>query len=127
MREMTVEIGGEDCTLRATFAAAKELADKVGDPMRIAREAAIERVMLAQGLPYEPKWRFGVENVPLIIHIGLKAGGSDMRLSDVQDWVFDIGFNAAVGHAAQYLALINGPRPEKDLGDDEAEDTSPGE
>jgi hypothetical protein len=125
MRKLTFEICGEDRDLVATFAASVEIAEKVGDPLFITREAAVETVMLGEGIPYSPKWRFTVSNVPQVIHIGLKAAGEKVKLSEVQEWAFETGFPDAQRIAAEYIALITRPAPEESTG--EAGDADTGE
>lgn len=119
MRKMSIEMNGEERELVASFAASVEISEKVADPLLITREAAIESVMLSQNIGYSPKWRFTVQNVPQVIHIGLKAAGEKVKLSEVQEWCFDIGFPRAQGVAAEYIALISRPAPEVDPTKDE--------
>lgn len=114
MRKMTAEICGEERDLVASFAASVEINEKVADPLLITREAAIESVMLAQGIAYSPKWRFTVKNVPQIVHIGLKAAGDKVKLPDVQEWCFEVGFPQAQAVASEYIAMISRPAPEVD-------------
>lgn len=125
MRKLTFEICGEERDLVATFAASVEIAEKVGDPLFITREAAVESIMLSQNMPYSPKWRFTVSNVPQVIHIGLKAADEKVKLSEVQEWAFEVGFPEAQRIAAEYIALITRPKPEESAG--EAEDSDAGE
>lgn len=125
MRKLTFEICGEERDLVATFAASVEIAEKVGDPLFITREAAVESIMLSQNMPYSPKWRFTVSNVPQVIHIGLKAAGESVKLSEVQEWAFEVGFPEAQRIAAEYIAMITRPKPEESTG--EAEDSDTGE
>ena len=112
MREYSGELAGKSLTLAATFGASVKIAKSVGDPMMIAREANVEAYMLDKGLNYNPRWTFDVENVPELIHIGLKEAGSSMTLKEVQELVFEVGFAAARDFALEYLALIIGPAPE---------------
>lgn len=111
MREMTIEHGGEEYTLAATFKASLEIADKIEDPISIAREAALEHAMMQARMPYRPKFEFTTRNVVQIIHIGLKAAGSDMKLADTEELVFDHGLVHARLWAADYIALIVEPKP----------------
>ena len=113
MRDLTKELGGQELRLVATFGASMKLAEKVGDPLTIMREAALESMFIGMGIPYEPKWRFTVKNVPEIIHIGLEAAGSSMKLKEVQDLVFEAGFGPSRDFAVEYIALIAGPKPEE--------------
>lgn len=113
MREMTAYLCGQELVLAATFKASVEIAETVGDPLTIMREAALESMFINAGIAYEPKWRFTIQNVVKVIAIGLKASGSKMILVDLQDLVFSAGFVAAKEVAGDYLALIAGPQPEE--------------
>ena len=113
MREVTATLGGEEITLAATFKASEEIADKVADPLAIAREAALES-MFAQALQvYEPKFKFTVRNVPLLLHIGMKAAGDKRTLEQVKALTFDGGFFPARDIATDYIAAIVGPTSEE--------------
>lgn len=125
MRSMTIELAGREVELAATFKAASELSQKVGDPIAIAREAQIEAAMSQTGLIYHPKWSFTVDNVPLILHIGAKAAGSKMSLADMQDAVMEAGFLEAKASALEYIALIITPKAQEKV-DSEGE-AKPGE
>jgi hypothetical protein len=124
MREVTIQLGGQELRLVATFAASVKLAEKVGDPLTIMREASLEAMFINMGIPYEPKWRFTVENVPMILFIGLEAANNRMKLAEVQELVFAAGFGAGKEAAVEYLGLIAGPRPEETV---ESEGGTPGE
>ena len=113
MRTMTIENGGETYELAATFKASLEIADKVADPLTIAREAALEAAMLGARIPYQPKFMFSVRNVPVILHAGMKAAGAELKLAEVEEMVFEAGFVTARMWAADYLALIVEPKPHK--------------
>jgi len=112
MREYTAELNGKELTLQANFKASVRLAREVGDPLMIAREAALEAYMLERGINYQPKWGFTVENLPKIISIGLEAAGSRLKQSEIEDLIFEAGFPAARDFATGYVALIVGPQPE---------------
>ena len=104
-----VTVGGLELELALSFGAAREISQKVGDPLAIAREAALEDMMLRAGLAHQPKWVPTVENVPMILWIGAKHGGSDIKLERVQEAVFDHGFLEAKIVALDYLAGIVTP------------------
>ena len=123
MRAFTFEHGGEEYTMAATFGASVDLAEKVGDPLFIAREAAVEAAL---GAVYQPKFRFTIQNVPQIMAIGLKAGGHAMPMSAVQAMVFDIGFREAMDIATRYVAMVITPKSEE-VTEVEASDAAPGE
>ena len=111
MREMTAKLAGKDITLAASFKASVEVAQKVADPMLIARELAVEERMMEVGWAYRPTWQANTENVPVIIHIGMKAAGDKRELDDVQELVFDHGIVNASGIAMEYLSLLLSPQP----------------
>jgi hypothetical protein len=110
-RETHIVLDGQEIALKATFAASLEIAERVGDPLLIAREAALENLMLASRMPYEPKWRFTIKNVPLVIWIGSKAAGNKHTLEQIQELCFSEGFVPAKEAASDYLASIVGPAP----------------
>lgn len=114
MREFNENLAGKELSLAANFKASLKIAKKVGDPVMIAREANLEAMFLAQGMPYTPRWEFSVENIPELIHIGVEAGGGKESLEDIQALVFEAGFAPARDFALEYLALIIGPSPEED-------------
>ena len=111
MREMQATLGGREITLAATFKASLELAQHVGDPLTIMREAALESMFFQRGIPYEPKWRFTITNVLQTIMIGMKAAGQNPKMEEIQDLIFEDGFLKAKEIAADYLGLIGGPKP----------------
>lgn len=112
-RCMTASLGGEDIELAATFKAASEIARLVADPLLITREIAMTAMLEGQSLSYDPKWRYTVDNLPVIIHIGMKAAGSQATLAQVQDMVFAAGFIAARQIATDYLTIICIPQSEE--------------
>lgn len=114
MREFETTLGGKSVTLAANFKASQEIARKIGDPLIIGREAHLEALLTRPGFPpYDPKFKFTTENVPALLHIGLRAGGEKYTLEEVQELVFDEGFVTAKDKAIEYLALIISPRSEE--------------
>lgn len=113
MREMTANLGGEEITLAATFKASMEVAEKVADPLAIAREAALEALFSQSMQPYDPRFRFSVKNVPQIIFAGMRAAGDKRTLEAVQELVFDAGFVDARDIAVEYIALLVTPKSQE--------------
>ena len=113
MRKVTAKLGEHEVELVASFGAASDLSDKVGDPLAIAREAQIEAMLANTGQVYHPKWQFTVKNVPTILHIGMKAAGSDWTLSKVQEIVAEMGFMEAKAVALDYVAMIVTPKSQE--------------
>lgn len=126
MRSFTFEHNGQEHTLSATFAAAEEIAQKVADPLFMAREASIEARMAEAGLVYQPKFIFSVANLPLILGAGLKAAGSTLTRDAVKEMVFDMGLVEAKDLASRYVAMIVTPKSERPVEAAEG-DATPGE
>lgn len=113
MRDIEVTLGGKELRLAADFKASLEIAKKVGDPLTIMREAALETALISRGIPYDPKWRFTVENVLELIHIGTQRADQRISRDEIGELIFAAGFLAAKEVASDYLAIIVGPRPEE--------------
>jgi len=122
MRELKTTLAGKPVSLAATFKASMEIAEEVTDPLYISREIMVEYTMQERGIPYTPRWMFTVQNIPLILHIGMKAAGSTLTVDKVQEMVFEEGFANSRDIATEYLGLIVGPAPEEELeGEEESE------
>lgn len=115
MRTMTTQLGGKELTLTADFKASADLMNDVADPMYIMREALLEVMMIDKGVPYQPRWMFTVENIPKMMHIALKRAHPEMKLSEIQDLVFEQGFTESRAIIGNWLQLIVGPKPETKL------------
>ena len=116
-RSMTAALGGEAIELAATFKAASEIGKKVADPLFIVREIALTAMLESQGVERDPKFRFTVENIAQILHIGLAAAGDKRDLGAVQDLAFAAGFFPAMNAARDYINLICIPQNEEPLSD----------
>lgn len=112
-----VTIGGIDFELAYTFGAGREISQKIGDPLGIAREAAMEAMMSQAGMAYTPKWMPTVENVPMMLFIGAKHAGMTIKLEQVQEAVFNHGFIEAKDIAMEYLAGIVTPSAREKVDD----------
>jgi hypothetical protein len=120
MDRMEVSIGGLDLALGLNFGAGRELMQKVGDPLGIVREMALENMMQQAGLIHSPKWMPTVENVPMILWIGAKHGGNkDVKLEAVQEAVFNHGFLESKVIAMDYIASLTTPTAREKLRDTE--------
>lgn len=122
MHSMQVTIGGLDLELALTFGAAREIAQKVGDPLAIAREASLEAMMAQSGIAHTPKWVPTIENVPMLIWIGAKHAMADIKLESVQEAVFEHGFLEAKMAALNYLAAIVTPSAREKMDGGKASD-----
>jgi hypothetical protein len=115
MRTIVRTIGGKEFTLTANFAASLRVAQEVADPMDIAREANLEAYFISQGIPYQPRWKFTIENLVRLLCI---ATGADKE--EMEERVFDEGFLEAKEIAVDYLTQIIGPAPKADLSREES-------
>lgn len=116
MDKMAVTIGGLDLELGLNFGAGRELMQKVGDPLNIVREMALENMMQQAGLVHTPKWMPTLENVPMILWIGAKHGGQkDLKLEAVQEAVFAHGLLESKVIAMDYIASLTTPTAREKL------------
>lgn len=126
MREYNGKLAGKDLQLVANFKASMEIAEQVADPILISREATLEAMMIEAGMTYHPRWSFSVENIPLILYIGLKQSDTPMKMTEVQDLVFEAGFGEAKELCVEYLGMIIGPGPAEEVARDGDEDNGSG-
>lgn len=112
-RTMTAKLAGEEIELAATFKAASEIGQRVADPLFIAREMALTSMLESQGVERDPKFRFTVENIGAVLHIGAKAAGDKRSLADFQELAFAAGFFASLVVARDYVNLICIPQTEE--------------
>ena len=108
MRSMAVDIGGLSLELGATFGAAREVSEKVADPLAIAREALLESQIGPS--VYQPRFSFTVRNIPLILWIGAKAGGFKGKLEEIEAACFDAGMMECKVHAFNFIMALSTPR-----------------
>lgn len=113
MRTYSVEISHLQLELPVTFGVAREIKEKVGDPLAIAQEAALQARLSAAGIARKAAFEFTVENVPMILWLGAKVAYPDMKLSDIQEACCEIGFGAALQLADGYLAAFIAPRSQE--------------
>lgn len=114
MRNYSFTHDDKNYTLTANFAAAEAISKNVADPLMMTRESALEKFMLDQGYPYEPKFSFDVSSIAAIIWTGLKAtakieDATSPTIEEAQELVFDMGFLTAAQHVGQYIGLLVEP------------------
>lgn len=112
-RKVDVKFGGKVVSLKASFAAASDICDRVADLMFINREAGIAMMLMEKGIPYSPKWQFSVGSVLDILEIALAHSGVKAERSDIQEFAVGIGFNKAQDIATDYLQLFFSEPEEK--------------
>lgn len=110
MRTYSVELGHLQLDLAITFGVAREIREKIADPLKIAQEASISARFAAAGISRNAGFEFDVENVPLMIWAGAKVNHPDMKLSEVQEACCDVGFAVAMQVADGFLAQFIAPR-----------------
>jgi len=113
MRTFDAVIGGETIALAVTFGASLKVADAVGDPLMISREAAKEAMFSQRGIEYEPKWSFSLSNVTQILWIGATAAGSKITFDEMGEKVLAGGLFEAKNEAGRYLGAIVSPGSEE--------------
>lgn len=113
MRQFDINLGDDVLTVAVTFKASAEISQTVGDIFLIARESAKEALFDSKGIDYEPKWRFTLENVTKILHIGARAAGSKLTYEQIGEMVVNTGMFQAKDEAGRYLAAIAAPGSEE--------------
>lgn len=113
MRVHSVEVGHLQLDLAVTFGVARDIREKVADPLKIAQEAAISARFAAAGINRNAGFEFDVENVPMILWLGAKVHHSDLKLSEIQEACCDIGFANAMQIADGFLAQFIAPRSQE--------------
>ena len=104
MRNHPAKIGDLDLDLAVTFGVAREIKEKVADPMLIVNSVVAAQNFAASGLLHKLRFEFDVENVAQVIYIGAKPNHADLKLVQVQDACCDAGFFIARNVAAEFLA-----------------------
>lgn len=116
VRTHKTTLGGKPVSLSASFQTLDEIAERVGDPITILREMGVEALAIKAGLyQYQPKFRFTVENVANLLHIGISHAGGDMTLEQVKDAIFCEGLESVKDKAENYLVLNVTPETEQEV------------
>lgn len=126
MRLHSVEIADLQLDLAVTFGVAREIKEKVADPMLIAQEAAVQARFANSGIQRTARFEFTVENIPLILWIGAKVQHPDLKLSAVQEACVDAGLMQAMQIADGFLVQFIAPRSQEKV-EATAKDATPGE
>lgn len=125
MRTFKAELGALQLELAVNFRAGKEISEKVADPMFVLRETHATQEAARVGMRYQPKFEWGIANIPMAIWIGARDLHPDLKLSEVQEACIEIGLINAMQIADGFVAqfLTNGSKePAEPKGD-----TAPGE
>ena len=101
-RTVTVKIDGKAYHMPASYAASREIAETVADPL----------MMAVNDVEYGPA-SWGTENIIDIIYIGLRYAGCDLDRDDVGEEVVKGGVVVYMKIAAQYVAALVAGGPEK--------------
>jgi len=102
--EMT--LSGVAYEMPASYKVAKEIGQRVGDPLKMA-------ITAEQG---EVPW--SLENVIDIIWIGCKAAGCSLSREDVGDEVMDFGLGGSLEKVGELIGHIVAGGPAKPVKDD---------
>lgn len=112
-REVTITLAGEALTLSADCEAIKAVAEALDDPLAMGREILLDECAINAGVwAHQPRFKFSTANIPLFIHIGAVAAGSELTLEDVEALVFREGFYTSRDRALEYLGLLLSPPPD---------------
>ena len=104
MRNHSAKIGDLELDMAVTFGVARDIKEKVADPMLIVNSVVAAQNFAASGLLHKLRFEFDVENVAQVIFIGAKPTHPELKLAEVQDACCDAGFFVARNVAAEFLA-----------------------
>lgn len=100
-RTVTVKLGGAEFHMPATYRASREIAEVVGDPIRMAMDSAAGKLEWTQ------------EDVVSILYIGAKNAGCMLDRDTIGEAVIDMGLADGGKLAGDYIFAIMSGAPEK--------------
>lgn len=100
-RTLPLKLNGTTYNMPVTYKASKEIAEKVGDPLRMAVEANAGKLQWNQ------------EQIITILHIGATNAGCSLDRDQVGEYVVEHGLVQSSIIAAEYIGLMVGGGPER--------------
>jgi len=105
-KTVEMELAGVSYEMPASYKVAREIGQKVGDPLKMAIDAGNGEI----------PW--SLESVIDIIYIGCKAAGCSLSRDDVGDEVMDAGIEHALEKAALLIGSIVSGGPARSVKSD---------
>lgn len=102
-RTVPFQVNGTAYNMPATYKASKEIAEKVGDPLRMAVDSAAGKLAWTQ------------ENVIDVLHIGVMHAGCSLPRDEVAEYVLAQGLVQSANVAANYIAALVDGGPERPI------------
>lgn len=102
-KTVSMTLAGVDYEMPASYKVAREIGQRVGDPLKMALTAESGEV----------PW--SLENVIDIIWVGCKAAGCSLSRDDVGDEVMEFGVGESLERAAMLIGYIVAGGPDKPL------------
>lgn len=102
-KTVSMALAGVDYEMPASYKVAREIGQRVGDPLKMALTAE------AGDIPWS------LENVIDIIYIGCKAAGCSLSRDDVGDEVMEAGVADSLEKAAMLIGHIVAGGPDKPI------------
>lgn len=100
-RTVPFQVNGTAYNMPTHYKASKEIAEKVGDPLRMAIDSAAGKLAWTQ------------ENVIDVLYIGVSNAGCSLSRDEVADYVIDQGLVQSMNAAANYIAALVDGGPER--------------
>jgi hypothetical protein len=99
-RTVEVVLDGQAYAMPASYRAAREIAQKVGDPLKLALAAHRS----GGAVP------MGIDDVVGILAIGVRLAGCKLSTEEIGEAVVDAGVTNYIGTVGDYiLAIVSGP------------------
>lgn len=102
-KTVTYTLAGVDYPMPASYKVAREIGQRVGDPLAMAIKAEKGEI----------PWT--LEATIDIIHIGAKAAGCGLSRDDVAEAIFDNGVTGALQASAELVGFIVAGGPDKPI------------
>jgi 2-methylisocitrate lyase-like PEP mutase family enzyme len=113
-RTFPFQVNGTAYNMPTNYKASREIADKVGDPLRMAMDSAAGKLAWTQ------------EDVISIIHIGVSNAGCSLERDQVAEHVIEQGLLQSYKAAADYISALVAGGPERPVTGGASKKSRPG-
>lgn len=113
-RTVQFQVNGTAYNMPASYKASKEIAERVGDPLRMAIDSASGKLAWTQ------------ENVIDVLHIGVSNAGCGLPRDEVAEYVVEHGLLQTMAVAANYIAALVDGGPERPVTGGASKKSRPG-
>jgi hypothetical protein len=113
-KTVAFQVNGTTYNMPATYKASKEIAQKVGDPLRMAIDSSTGKLSWTQ------------EDVINVLYIGVSHAGCGLPRDEVAEYVMADGLLPSMAVAAEYIAVLVDGGPERPIKGTNSKKSRPG-